>query len=94
MSKSQTIELVYPVEYGDTLVSEITIQRPTGKAMRKMPTSEGDEVMSQMLDVLAELINKAPAFVDKMDVEDIGTALKIVKSFFVSGQEKKSSKPA
>ena len=71
MSKSQTIELQYPVQWADDLVEKINIHRPKGSAMRKMPTSEGDEVMSQMLDVLADLINKPPAFVDEMDIEDI-----------------------
>lgn len=92
MNKSQTIKLAYPVEYGDTLVSEITINRPKGKAVRKMPTGNDGEAMSQMMDVLAELINKPPAFVDNMDYVDIMTAMDILKGFFVSGPAKATSR--
>lgn len=94
MSKAQTLELAYPVQWGSDLVEKITINRPKGKAMRKMPTQEDGEVMSQMFDVLAELINKPPAFVDEMDIEDINAAMEIMKSFFAPGQGKPSSKAA
>ena len=94
MSKSTVIELAYPVEWAGDLVEKIIINRPKGKAMRKMPSGDGPEVVSQMMDVLAELISKPPAFVDEMDFVDVKAALEAMKGFFSPGQAKKSSSTA
>lgn len=74
--------LKYPVEYGDTVVSELHLRRPRGKQLKRFNLDALDSGnIGAYMEALADLSDQAPAMIDMMEGEDIFAASKVVGDF-------------
>lgn len=78
------IELKYPVQFAEELVSKITLRRPKGKdlkGLRDLQNSHDDQ-----LKLMARLMGQPTAFVDEMDFVDLTNAMEKTMDFLPDGQ--------
>lgn len=78
----KTIALQYPVEYGDTVISELKIRRPRGKQLRRLELATLDNAsFGFFMDLAADLSGQTPELFNLMEAEDVTTCLETVKDF-------------
>lgn len=75
---SKIVKLKYPYKYGQEEITEITLRRPKGKDLRKLPAAmdTGD-----ILNLAAALSGHAPSVIDEMDAEDVVEVIEAVSDF-------------
>lgn len=62
------VPLQYPIQRGQTLISELHFRRGKAKELRLM---DGGGSISEMLDVAAQLCGQPPSVMDEVDMDDI-----------------------
>lgn len=72
-------KLKTPVELGTETLTEVTVQKPKGKHLKKMPLSP--ETFEDLLPVAAALLGQPTAFFDQLAPEDYLEIQKIVFDF-------------
>lgn len=78
-----TIELKYPVKNGDEQLTSITLRRPLGRDMRRLPAEPS---MGHMME-LAACVSGLPDVVwDRMDAEDVTRAMEVIAGFLPAGR--------
>ena len=82
--KEVTVTLSEPVEFGEETVEEITLRRPKGKDLRKLP-SEMD--VGAMMDFAGRLSGREPSFMDLLDIDDVLKITEEVEGFLDSGRK-------
>lgn len=78
-----TIPLVEPVVFGSETVTEITLQRPKGKHLRKLPMDPG---VGDFLDLAGNLCGRPRSFMDELDAEDVMKVAEAVADFLPGGR--------
>lgn len=85
MSKSETMTLEHPFEYGGETYSELTIRRPK---MRDLKKFEGiKDKFIRAITMLADLAEIAPDAVDEMDPIDFNAASAKIAAFMGVSEE-------
>lgn len=80
---SVTVKLNEPVEHGSETITEMTVVKPRGKHLRKLPANPttGDN-----LDLLARLTGHPPSVIDELGADDIEKLSMAVEGFLPPGR--------
>ena len=78
----KTIVLVEPVNFGSEEVTEVVLQRPKGKHLRKLPMDPG---VGDFLDLAGNLCGRPRTFMDELDAEDVMKIAEAVADFLPGG---------
>ena len=84
MTTSKKIKLQYPVKHGSEEITELEVQRPKGKDLKKLKKGE---TMAESLELLSSLCNVPPSVMDDLDLVDINQISEVVESFLESGKQ-------
>lgn len=79
----KTIKLTYPVEFDNQTIEEITLQRPKGKHLKKMPATPG---MNDLLALASRVSGLAPVIFDELDGVDVTAVCEAIGDFLSDGQ--------
>jgi hypothetical protein len=83
MSTSVTVNLEYPVEYGNEVISEVTLRRPIGRDVRKLiPIDIMTVNFEDGLALAARCMGKTKEFVELLDVKDCMRIVGEIYHFF------------
>jgi len=78
-----TVKLAYPIEWDGKIIEEITLQRPRGKHLKKMPSDPGIKDLM----ALASRVSGQPAIIfDELDGIDVTAICEAIGDFLTSGQ--------
>jgi len=81
--KFKTLVLQSPVEYGDTLITELKLRRPRGKNLRRLNLEELENAgLDIMMNLVADLSGQPPQVIDLLEMEDVFAAVEMVGGFF------------
>lgn len=83
MSKKEiTVTLATPVEHGSETIEKLTLRRPKGKDLRKLPM---EPELGDILDFAGRLAGVTPSVMDEMDAADVVAVAEAVADFLPSG---------
>lgn len=78
----QTLVLQCPVEYGDTLITELRLRRPQGKHLKNVDIEKIDSGnFAAILDLAADLSGQPPTVFDMLEGEDVIVVAQTVIGF-------------
>lgn len=78
----KTLPLQYPVEFGDTLISELKFRRPRGKELRRLNLGMLDNPdFDFLMNLGADLSAQDPKVFDLMEAEDVISSIELVTDF-------------
>ena len=84
-AKFLPLKLQYPIEYGDTLIQELSIRRPKGKQLRRLNLDELDKApLDLLMNLLADLAGQPSEMIDEMEIEDLMAGVEIITGFLSS----------
>ncbi len=78
-----TVKLAYPFEWDGKEITEITLQRPRGKHLKKMPSSPG---INDLLLLASKVSGHPPVVFDELDGVDVTAICEAIGDFLSSGQ--------
>lgn len=82
---SVTIDLKYPVTFGDETVNQVTVRRPRGKDLKGLHNLK--ESHDDQMKLIARLIGHPVSFVDEMDLAtDLQKVMEATMDFLPDGQ--------
>lgn len=82
-SRQVTYKLKHPFEWGSETISEIVLNRPKGKHLKKF----GQDIkVGEIIGIASSVSGQAPPVFDEMDAEDYLAVVGIVGDFLGSGQ--------
>lgn len=81
-SQSKKLTLKVPVKWGEDTVEELVLDRPTGKALRKL---SGAPTLDDLLKVAALTSDYPDKFFDKLDAADVFAVGEVVGDFLEDG---------
>jgi hypothetical protein len=77
------VELDYPVEFQEKTYTQITLNRPKGKHLKKMPPDPGFKDFM----LLAARVSDVPSIIfEELDGSDTTKIVEVMGDFFQSGQ--------
>lgn len=80
---SEVVQLQYPIEYSGETLERVTLRRPTGKEMRRLPS---DTTPGDLMVMAAACSGLSDVAFDRMDALDITRILDVVAAFLGAGQ--------
>jgi len=80
--KAVTITLEYAIEFDGKSITEITLNRPKGKHLKKM---KGDPGVSDLIGIASKCSGIAPLVFDEMDGQDITRVCEEIGNFLSGG---------
>lgn len=87
MTKKTLVKLVNPFKRGDTLITEVSINKPTGGHLRGLKTANVVELdFDSHKKLVPRLTDLTEAEFAMLDVEDVLTIQTEVASFFVASK--------
>jgi Phage tail assembly chaperone proteins, E, or 41 or 14 len=92
MPPSFPVPLQYPITYDGKPVAKLSLRRPKGKDMRKMPKGD-NSAMSDMYPFYAHLADVEVAMIDELDVADIARLSVVTNRFLSKPKQKGKSSP-
>lgn len=80
---SVVVKLNEPVQHGSETITEMTVVKPRGKHLRRLPANPttGDN-----LDLLARLTGHPPSVIDELGADDIEKLIEAADSFLPPGR--------
>lgn len=80
---SKLLTLEYPVEWNDSVVTEVEVRRPKGKDMRYLPAMNDNVATEDIFPFLSRLLpdGMTEEFIDEMDQVDLEALNEIVENF-------------
>ena len=82
--KETTYKLKYPFKWDEKEYTEIKMQRPKGKHIKKLSDNPN---VGDLLDIAAKCSGILPRVFDEMDVADSIAITEVVADFLASGRE-------
>jgi hypothetical protein len=79
----KTLKLNFPVEFDQQTYHELTIQRPKGKHLKKMPADPG---IKDMLALASRCSGIPPMIFDELDGSDVTNVCEAIGDFLTVGQ--------
>lgn len=79
----KTIKLAYPVEFDQKVFDEITLQRPKGKHLKKMPSEPS---MKDLLALASRVSGVPPLVFEELDGVDVTNICEAIGDFLTDGQ--------
>ena len=83
-SKSITLKLKYPIEFGEETIAELEIRRPKAKDIELLSASPN---MKELLHIGARISNQPKPIIDKLDAVDALALVEVVGDFLDSGRK-------
>ncbi len=81
--KTITVPLQEPVQYGSESITELVLQQPRGKHLRRFPDQPE---IGDFLDLAGKLAGQPPSVMDELTVVDVMSVADAVAGFFPDGQ--------
>lgn len=76
------ITLKDPIQYGETLITELVIRKPKAKDMRGMPAKMG---MDETMKLAGRLSGHPDSVIDELSIPDLITVSEVIGNFMIGG---------
>lgn len=80
--EGETVELQYPIEYAEGRLERVTLRRPRGADIRRLPAEIGT---GDQMALAARLAGLPDVAFDRMDASDVMRVLQVVAGFLPAG---------